>query len=87
MADEFASYQGGLTAPARAGAPITPSDTAELPETTRALYIGGTGSVRLRLASGDVVDFPALMGGVVYPFRVTQVMLSGTSATGLIGLR
>lgn len=87
MADEFASYQGGLTAPARAGALITPSDTADLPEVSRALYVGGTGSLRVRLVSGDVVDFKVVMAGMIYPFRVAQVMAEGTSATGLVGLR
>jgi hypothetical protein len=87
MAEDFSSHRSGLTAPAREAFAITPSDTADLAQPSRAIYIGGSGTLRVRMLSGDVVDFSGLLGGAIYPFRVAQIMQSGTSATGLVALR
>lgn len=87
MPDEFARHETGLTAPARAAAAITPSDSLPLEQTTRAIYVGQTGTLRVRMASDEVVTFAGLLAGVVYPFRVVQVMATGTTAGGLVGLR
>jgi hypothetical protein len=87
MPDEFARHETGLTAPARAAIAITPSDSVPLPNTTRAIYVGQPGNLRVRLASDDVVTFVGVQGGAVYPFRVEQVMATGTTAGGLVGLR
>jgi len=87
MAEDFSSYQSSLNSPARDGAAITPSDANDLADPTRGIYVGGAGSLRARMVSGAVVDFTGLLGGVVYPLRLRQVMASGTTATGLVGLR
>jgi hypothetical protein len=87
MDDRFSDYATGLTAPARDAAAILPDDGADLPEASRAIYIGGTGSLRVRMVSGATADFAAVQGGLVYPFRVARVMATGTTATGLVALR
>lgn len=87
MAEDFSSHQSSLTSPARDAAEITPSDTDALPAPVRGIYVGATGSLRVRMVSGAVVDFTGLLGGIVYPLRVSQVMASGTTAAGLVGLR
>lgn len=86
MPDNFSRHQSGLTSPARDAAAITPSDATALPSTVRGLYIGGAGTLRVRMLSGAVVDFPDVLGGAVYPIRVSQVMATGTTATGIVGL-
>ena len=38
------------------------------------------------LKSGDAVTLPALSAGVFYPIRITRVLATGTTATGVKGL-
>lgn len=87
MAEDFSSLRSGLTSPARDADAITPNDTTPLAHPVRALYVGGSGAVRARMLSGVVVDFADLSGGVIYPLRIDQIMATGTTATGLVGLR
>ena len=63
-----------------------PDDTADLPQITRGFMVGGAGDVAVTLKSGDAVTLPGLMAGVVYPFRISKVRDSGTTATGIKGL-
>lgn len=86
MSDAFSGQAPGLTSPAILPEAIVPSDTAELVALTRALYVGQTGNVRVRLASGPTVTFPNMQGGAIYPIRVRQVLATGTTAGGLVGL-
>lgn len=67
---------------------ITPSDVAPLGECTRKLYIdtGGTISVVL---NGDAPDAPVAFTVADHAFvdlAVSQVRVTGTSATGIVGL-
>lgn len=87
MSDDFAAFQSGLTSPAEAAHAITPSDTLALPTATRAVYVGGAGNLRVRLVNGDTVTLPGVGGGMIYPLRVSHVLATGTTATGLVGLR
>ena len=47
----------GLTDPAAGAAIITPSDSADLAEVTRGLWVGVTGDVQVDMADGDTVVF------------------------------
>lgn len=85
--DEFKTYQNSLSAPALSAEPVTPSDSILLPLASRAIYIGGTGDLHVRMASGDDVTFRNLQAGAVYPFRLEQVFATGTTATHMISLR
>lgn len=87
MADNYKSHQSGLESPAEAGASLTPSDSAMLPNATRAIYVGGGGQLRVTLVSGDTVTLNGVLAGMIYPLRVAQVLATGTTATGLVGLR
>ncbi len=87
MADDFEDHQSGLTSPAEAAQAITPSDSVALARTTRAIYVGGTGDLRVTMLSGDVVTLGSVQAGMVYPLRASHVMATGTTATGLVGLR
>ncbi len=87
MADDFKTDQSGLESPAEAGAALIPSDGAVLPNATRAIYVGGGGSLRVTLVSGDTVTLNGVLPGMIYPLRVAQVLATGTTATGLVGLR
>jgi hypothetical protein len=65
---------------------ITPSDSADLEINVKAIYVGATGTMRVRFHSGHIVTFTALLAGTIYPMHVSRVFATGTDATGLIGL-
>ena len=87
MPDDFSGHETGLSSPARGGSAISPSDGGSLPQATRAIYVGQTGNLAVRLVSGEVVTLSNVQAGMIYPLRVEQVLASGTTATGLVGLR
>jgi hypothetical protein len=65
---------------------ITPDDDADLPAITRALYVGVTGDITMRLA-GDTtaVVWKAVPAGSFLPLHVRRVM-EATTATDLVGI-
>lgn len=87
MKDSFSDYKSGLTAPAEAAEVITPNNTEDLDFVTRALYLGQSGDVNVTLKSGDTVVLRNMQAGVFYPLRVSRVLVTGTTATDIVGLR
>jgi hypothetical protein len=85
--DTFVNTQGGLQSPCRNSFVITPSDTNELPFVTRAIYVGGTGDINLRLAddTGSQI-IKSVPVGAMLPLRVRQIYATSTGATQLVGL-
>ena len=65
---------------------ITPSDSTVYPQDT-GVWVGATGDVVVVTAIGTQVTFPSVPAGTVIPVMVKQVRATGTTATGLIGLR
>ena len=87
MFDEFEGHSTSLTSPATRAEVVVPNDTEDLGHATRGLYVGNAGNIRVKMVSGDVVTLENVQSGVTYPLRVAQVLASGTTASGLIGLR
>ena len=66
---------------------ITPDDANDLATTpTEGLYIGVTGDVKVDMIDGSTVTFTALKGGIVYPYSVSRVYATGTTATDIVAL-
>lgn len=86
MIDTFRTHSRTLTAPPEAAAEIIPDDAAELACATRALYVGVAGDLRVRMLGGAVVTLTAVPAGSLLPLRLRQVLATGTSAGGLVGL-
>ena len=86
MADFFENHVPGLSAPAADGAAVTPSDMADLPVTSRAIWVGAGGDLSVELAEGGVVVLPGVPGGVLLPLRARGVRATGTTAGGLVAL-
>jgi hypothetical protein len=79
--DKFVNFQPGLQTPVRSSFVISPSDTAELPFVTRALYIGSAGNITARLADDTAsVTFNGLGAGSILPIRARQIYATGTTA-------
>lgn len=87
MQDEFANTSMSLEAPAISGETIVPDDQADLAYATRGLYVGLTGDVSLQTLAGDQIVLAGAQAGTIYPIRVRRVNASGTTASGLVGLR
>jgi len=62
---------------------ITPNDSTQL--YADALYVGVAGTVRCKDRDGTVANYTVPAGGQV-PTNVTYVMLTGTTASGIVGL-
>lgn len=86
MTDRFSTHSTGLESPASDGFAITPSDSVELAEITRALYVGNSGTLALKLASGADIVLTGVGGGALLPLRVRQIKATGTTATAIVGL-
>ena len=81
--------------PVESGLAVTPSDASNLVppsgdanKGTRALFIGGAGTVKVDMADGTTVTltFPATACGIVQPIAVKKVYATGTTATGIVAL-
>lgn len=85
--DSFSGYADSLTAPASNCFVISPSDVADLPIVTKALYVGTGGDVVLRAVNGAAdVTFRNVPDGGVIDVRTLAVRLTGTTAADIVGL-
>ena len=71
--------------PAEFAAAVTPSDTVNFGQPTRALYIGGAGTVAA-IIDGSAVSFVGLNAGTILPIRCSRVNTTGTTATSIVAL-
>jgi hypothetical protein len=74
-----------ISDPVQHAAAVTPSDTANLPAGTTALYIGVTGNVQVTMMDGTVVIFSNFPVGW-QPIRVIKVWATNTTATNLVAV-
>lgn len=78
--------QGPWSSPAFDGEAVTPSDTDDLPDVARALFVGGSGNVTLDTLQGTTLTFRGLNGGAILPVGAKRVRATGTTATYIIAL-
>lgn len=78
--------QQGHGEPAIDGFTVTPSDDDALTVLPRALYVSGAGNVVVKMFKGTTLTFIGVPAGTFLPLRVTQVLSTGTTATGILGL-
>jgi hypothetical protein len=86
MADRFQNSAPSLSGPASYGFPVTPSDSTVLSETTRGLYVGTTGDISALMVSGASITLSSVPAGSLLPLRLTKIMATGTTASGIVGL-
>lgn len=85
MADRYENLAPGLDSPYVGGFAITPNDNADLLRVTRAIWVGGTGAIAMKLATDQTVILAAVPVGLLR-VRAKLVMSTGTTATNLVGL-
>lgn len=54
--------------------------------TTRGIYVGVSGDLKVVTAGGTTLTFVGLAAGMTHPLRVSKVFATGTTATDIIGL-
>jgi hypothetical protein len=69
----------------RRAAAVTPSDTADLHPafTSKALFIGTAGALKVTTAGGDTLTFSNVPAGHLY-LAVSRVWDTGTDASGIV---
>jgi hypothetical protein len=65
---------------------VTPSDSADLSFVTRALWVGGAGTITLIDLSGNTTLFSGILAGTWLWIRATRIKATGTSATLIVGM-
>ncbi|WP_300064223.1 hypothetical protein [uncultured Roseobacter sp.] len=85
MTDAFASYQTGLESPAIRVVPVTPSDTQDLPEASRAINVATSGTLRVTTVGGTTTNI-YVAAGIAFPIRVSRIWNTATTATGIVAL-
>lgn len=83
--DQFENHAPGLESPASRLFAIVPNDAETLACVTRAIAVDSDGYVQIVTSSGDTGRI-FVAAGAPFPIRVVQVMASGTTATGIVGL-
>lgn len=66
-------------------AAITPSNTVDLANPTKAIYVSATSTLVVDTVGGQTVTISSLAGGIWHPIQVKRVYVTGTSASGLLG--
>lgn len=65
---------------------ITPADSDLAGGSVRALYVGGSGNVKITDPQGNAVTFVGAVAGTILPVMAKRVWATGTTATNIIGL-
>jgi hypothetical protein len=88
MADDYGNALTGLDSPASYGETVDiGGGDHDFTKTTRALYVGVAGNVKVDFASGGTaITLTALANGW-HPIRITKVYQTGTTATSMVGVR
>lgn len=88
MADNFAGEATTLNSPAVNCLSITPNDSADIANVSRALYVGAAGDVKITTGAGDTVTIKSATAGSILPIRVRRVFATGSDggAGDYIGL-
>lgn len=84
--DNYSNLQPGLSSPAIDGFAVTPNDSTDLTQTSRALYIGTAGTVVLITSKGTTLNFVGLQAGQTLSVRAARVLSTGTTCTNIIAL-
>ena len=90
MTDAFSSLADNVSAPSTHATTVTPSDTVDLTNIPKAIYIGGAGDVvviGVNAPTGATgVTFKAVAAGTILPVRARRLLATGTTATNIVAL-
>jgi len=83
--DNLKKLHASMTSSAENAFTITPHDTNDLQEVTKAVLVGVAGNLAVIMKQGDTaITLPVPAG--YNPLRVSRVLAANTTATGIVGL-
>lgn len=66
---------------------VTPNDNSDLATVSRAIWVGGAGSLAVILAEdSSAVTFAGVAAGTLLPLRAKRVMSTNTTATSIVAV-
>lgn len=87
MADRYVNFEQNKDSPAESAFLVEPLDAQDLDRSTRALYVGVGGDVRVVMVEDvDPVTFVDAPSGSILPIRVRRVLQTGTTADAIVAL-
>lgn len=84
MSDPYANIGSDITGPARNAAAVVPSDSADLPNACKRLWVGTGGAVTLVTVGDDSVTYTAVPSGTYLQVRAARVQATGTTASNIV---
>lgn len=84
--DRFATVQETFDGPYRKAEVVSKSDTVDLTNVSRAIWVGGTGDMVVIMQDGTTVTFTAIPAGCLLPICVSRVKSTSTTATNMVAL-
>lgn len=86
MADpaNMSTDRESIMAPLQGFAAVTPHDTNELANHSRAVYVGVSGDVKLTSTGGSTVTLVGLAAGIWHPIRAKIIFSTDTTATSIV---
>lgn len=86
MADNFSTFSPDLSSPCMNGVAVTPHNSTDLAQTSRAIFVGGAGNLVAVMAGGTTVTFTGVVAGSILPIRVTRINSTNTTATNIVSI-
>ena len=84
MANTFKGQAVHRDSPATDFFTITPNNTVDIPLRPRFIYVGTAGNINIRGDSGVAVVLPVAVG--YHPIGPTRILVTSTTAAGIVGL-
>lgn len=85
--DNMLDKNEDVTSPAKKCFAITPSDSADLSQNCRALWVNGTaGDIKVLFRDDTSAVTLTVPAQTILPFSVVRVYSTGTTATSIFGL-
>lgn len=79
---------GGLNkmVPGRNAETVTKSDTVNLSQPSRAIWVGGAGDISVEMLDGGTQVFVGVVAGSLLPLQVTRINSTSTTATDMVAV-
>lgn len=81
--DNFSAYNSGLDSPPGNGALVSPNDSVDLTNVSRACIVATAGDVKVTTLGGQTLVIPSVTAGQFLPFRFTRIWSTGTTASNI----
>lgn len=84
--DLFKNFNPDLNSPAGNAFIVSPDDDNDFVISTRYIYVGTIGNIKLETVNGDIVTLTSLLAGTILPIRAKKIFADQTTVTVIVGL-